>query len=74
MMHVSENVKIIILYVQTQRGVDRDDDDGNNNNNNNIIIIIIIIITPFFHNRNRLFSSFKWMLHSQPSVTLVQKT
>ena len=37
-MHGAENVKIIILYVQTQRKIDRDDDDivdGNNNHNNN---------------------------------------
>jgi hypothetical protein len=39
-MHGSENVKIIILFVQTQRKVDRDDDDnvdGGNNNNNNFL-------------------------------------
>ena len=36
-MHGAENVKIIILYVQTPRKFDRDDDDivdGSNNNNN----------------------------------------
>jgi len=39
-MHGSENVKIIILYVQTQRTFGRDDDvdDGNNNNNNNTFL------------------------------------
>jgi hypothetical protein len=36
MMYGSENVKIIILYVQTQRTFGRDDvDDGNNNININ---------------------------------------
>jgi len=37
-MHGTGNVKIIILYVQTQHKIDRDDDDivdGNNNHNNN---------------------------------------
>ena len=43
MMHGSENAKIVILYFQTQRRVDRDDeddddvDDGNNNNNNTFL-------------------------------------